>query len=231
MPSATFAPLAFCPPHAAAARSQREENANTVTHALGAVLSVGALIGLLRVVAPQGNFALTLAATVFGLSLCLLYSASALYHGLTNRRWKHRFLQLDYAGIFLLIAGTYTPFVLVHLRTPLGLAMLAAVWLLCGCGAALAVFHRFPWRSRAASTSFYLVLGWLALLIIPPMARAMPVESLQLLLAGGGCYTAGTIFFAWDRLPYHHAVWHVFVLAGSACHWVAIYGSFTPAGA
>ena len=199
--------------------------ANSLTHGLGAILSLVGLVVLVRQVWSRGDLASLVSTSVFGLSLFGLYSASAVYHGLTNWRWKHWFMRLDYAGIFLLIGGTYTPILVVHLRNSFGWTMLAAIWLLCGIGMVLAVLYRFPWRSQSASTFFYLLLGWLAVSVLHPLAIALPPDSFRLLLIGGGCYTVGTVFFAWDRLPYNHAIWHLFVLAGSVCHWFCIYGS------
>lgn len=232
MPPA-FAPPAACPLGLSAkadAGAKRAELANSLTHGLGAVLSIVGLVGLTRQALACGDLAQAISAIVFGLSLLILYTASAFYHGLTNWRWKHWFMRLDYAGIFLLIGGTYTPVLVVHLRNAFGWGMLAAIWALCGIGMVLAVLYRFPWRSQGASTLFYLLLGWLAVTVLYPLAAVLPAESFRLLLIGGGCYTAGTVFFAWDRLPYNHAIWHLFVLAGSACHWFSIYGSLAPRG-
>jgi hemolysin III len=217
-----FAPPATCLFGRSASPPDREEWANSATHALGAVLSLAGLAELLRVARAHGELAPTLSAGVFGLSLCLLYAASALYHGVTNWRWKHWFQRCDYAGIFLLIAGTYTPILVLHLQNSLGRGLLAAVWILCGAGMVLSVFYRFPWRSEIASTCFYVALGWLAATVFRPLADVLPPASFRLLLLGGGCYTLGTVFFAWHRLPFHHAIWHLCVLAGSACHWFCI---------
>ncbi len=229
MQTTAFAPPIACPLGTGAAKVDREELANSLTHALGAVLSVGGLVYFFGAM-PRGDWVQNTSLMVFGLSLVILYTASAVYHGLTNWRWKHWFMRLDYAGIFLLIAGTYTPILVVHLRNSLGWGLLAAVWMLCGLGMVLAVLYRFPWRSRTASTLFYLLLGWLAVMVFRPLAHVLPAESFRLLLLGGGCYTMGTVFFAWERLPYNHAIWHLFVLAGSACHWLSIHQSLAPAG-
>lgn len=233
MQTADFAPPAACPlglSVRADAGARRAELANTLTHGFGAVLSVAGLVGLARQASTDGDMPRAASAIVFGLSLFILYSASTLYHGMTNWRWKHWFMRLDYAGIFLLIGGTYTPILVMHLHNSFGWGMLAAIWLLCGIGMILAVLYRFPWRSQAASTVFYLLLGWLALSVLQPLASALPADSFRLLLLGGACYTAGTVFFAWERLPYNHAIWHLFVLAGSACHWFCVYGSLAQAG-
>ncbi|MBI3884744.1 MAG: hemolysin III family protein [Opitutae bacterium] len=225
MQTTAFAPPATCPLGTGAPKIDREEVANSATHALGALLSIAGLAGLARVAVLEPDWMQAASALVFGASLFVLYSASAVYHGVTNWRWKHRFRCLDYAGIFLLIAGTYTPILVIHLRNTLGWGLLAAVWGLCGLGMVLAIRYRFPWRSQLTSTLFYVALGWLAVLVCRPLAHLLPAENFRLLLLGGACYTAGTVFFAWDRLPYNHAVWHLFVLAGSGCHWLLIYRS------
>lgn len=227
-PTTLFVPPTALPARNVAAREVREEQANSLTHALGAALSLVGALELLPRALQRDEWLIASSAVVFCGALLILYSASALYHGLTNRVWKHWFLRFDYAGIFLLIGGTYTPILLIHLRNALGWGMLATVWLACTVGMVLAVRHQFPWRSRAASTLFYLSLGWLSLLVLPALATTMPPEGFRVLVLGGACYTLGTVFFAWDRLPYHHAIWHTHVLAGSACHWFAIYLSLTP---
>lgn len=227
-PTTLFVPPTVSHVRDAAARDAREEQANSLTHALGAVLSLAGAAKLLPLALRGDDWLVTSGTVVFCGALLILYSASALYHGLTNRVWKHWFLRFDYAGIFLLIGGTYTPILLVHLRNGLGGGILGLVWILCLVGMTLAVRHQFPWRSRMASTLFYLSLGWLLLLVLPSLAAAMSLEGFRVLVLGGACYTFGTVFFAWDRLPYHHAIWHVHVLAGSACHWFAIYLSLSP---
>lgn len=229
-PTTLFVPPAVLPARNAAARDAREEQANSLTHALGAVLSLGGAAALLPRALQRDDWLIASGTVVFCGALLILYSASAIYHGLTDRRWKHWFLRFDYAGIFLLIGGTYAPILLVHLRNALGWGVLTTVWLLCIAGMVLAVRHQFPWRSQVASTLFYLSLGWLSLVVLPSLATAMPPDSFRVLVLGGVCYTLGTVFFAWDSLPYHHAIWHVHVLAGSACHWFAIYYSLTPGG-
>lgn len=230
MQISAFAPPASCPLGTAAPKVEREERASAATHALGAILSVAGLAALIRAAGPNTDPLHTASALVFGVSLLVLYSASTVYHGLTNWRWKHHFRCLDYAGIFLLIAGTNTPILVMHLRNTLGWGLLIAVWGLCGLGMVLAVRYRFPWRSQFTSTLFYIALGWLALVVCRPLALVLPAESFRLFLLGGACYTVGTVFFAWDRLPYNHAIWHLFVLAGSGCHWLLIYRSLIAAG-
>lgn len=227
-PTTLFVPPTVSPARDAAAREAREEQANTLSHAVGVLLSAVGAAKLLPLALQRDEWLIVSGTVVFCGALLVLYSASALYHGLTVRVWKHWFLRFDYAGIFLLIGGTYTPILLVHLRNGLGWGVLATVWILCLVGMVLAVRHQFPWRSRAASTLFYLSLGWLLLLVLPSLAATMSADGFRVLVLGGAFYTLGTVFFAWDRLPYHHAIWHVHVVAGSACHWFAIYLSLAP---
>ena len=158
----------------------------------------------------------------------LLYGASTLYHALPAPRWKRCLRVFDHAAIFLLIAGTYTPFMLVSLRGPWGWSLFGVVWALAVAGIVLKVF--FTGRFRLLSTLIYLFMGWLVLIAIKPLVEALPHGSLVLLFAGGAAYSAGTVFYVWKRLPYHHAVWHLFVLAGSICHFFAVFASLVPRG-
>ncbi len=207
---------------------EREEFANSVTHGLGAVLSIAGLAWLVAAVSAHGDALHMTGAVVFGVTLVLLYASSALYHGVRRGRLKQLLLRCDYAGIFLLIAGTYTAVLLMNLRDTLGLGLLALVWVLCLGGVVMVANFRFPGHFRVAATFIYVALGWLVLTVIKPLTEVLPGLSLRLLLAGGVCYTSGVIFFLWRRLPYHHAIWHLFVLAGSACHWAAVAGSISP---
>jgi hemolysin III len=158
--------------------------------------------------------------TVFGLTLLVLYTVSTLYHLRRSGRSKLLFRKLDHAAIFLLIAGTYTPFLLTHLRGPWGWTLFGIVWGLCGAGAVFQLF--FGARYRLASTLAYLFVGWLIVVALHPMLTHAPHGGLWLLLAGGICYTIGVVFYLWQRLRYHHAVWHGFVLGGSTCHYLAV---------
>jgi hemolysin III len=201
---------------------ERDELANSVTHGLGVILSIAGLAWLVTAVAARGDAFHMTGAVVFGVTLVLLYASSALYHGVKRGRLKKLFMRCDYAGIFMLIAGTYTAVLLMNLRNALGLGLLALVWILCLAGVVMVMNFRFPGHFRLAATFIYIALGWLVLAVIQPLMAVMPGLSLRLLLIGGGCYTFGVVFFLWHRLPYHHAIWHIFVLAGSACHWVAV---------
>jgi hemolysin III len=213
-------------------RPPAEELANTATHGLGAILSVLGLAWLISAAGRRGDIIDGIGALVFGITLVLLYTASTLYHNSRGwgrqrkqRRLLRLFLRCDYAGIFLLIAGTYTAVVLRNLRDAWGFGLLALVWAVCLAGVVLVVKFRFPGHYRLASTMLYVALGWLLVVAVKPLVGSMPGFSLQLLLAGGLCYTTGVIFFLWKKLPFHHAIWHLFVLAGSACHWVAVWDS------
>jgi hemolysin III len=149
-----------------------------------------------------------------------LYTISTLYHAQRGGRAKQFFQKLDHAAIFLLIAGTYTPFLLTHLRGPWGWSLFGVVWGLCGAGAVFKLI--FGERYRLTSTLAYLFLGWLIVVAFQPMLDHVPHGGLWLLLAGGLCYSLGVIFYRWQKLRYHHAVWHTFVLGGSTCHFLAV---------
>jgi hemolysin III len=202
------------------AARRREELACSFTHGLGLVLAVGAVPALVLMAALRGT-ALHLAGFgVFGGALVLTYGASTLYHAVHRPRWRRLFRVLDHAAIYLLIAGTYTPVVLIHLDGALRWALLGTVWALAAAGVVFKVFY--TGRYARLSLAFYLAMGWLGLVAARPILEAVPLPAVLWLAAGGVLYTAGVAFFVWERLPYHHAVWHLFVLAGSVCHFVAV---------
>ncbi len=205
-----------------------EEIANSLTHGLGLILSVGGLAVLVTLAAMRGDAWTVVGCAVFGASLVLLYSASTLYHALRAPRWKHLLRVADHAAIFLLIAGTYTPFTLVNLRGPWGWSLFGVVWALAVGGVMLKLFC--TGRFDVLSTLVYLFMGWLALIALRPLLGALPLGSLVFLLIGGVAYSLGTVFYGWRRLPYHHAVWHVFVLIGSICHFIAVLGCVVSRG-
>lgn len=200
--------------------SRGEEIANWVTHGIGLAASIVGLTLLIVFASLRGDGWHVVSFTVFGLTLLILYTASTLYHMRRDGRAKVFFRKLDHAAIFLLIAGTYTPFLLTHLRGPWGWTLFGIVWGLCGAGAAFQLFVG-P-RRRLVSTLAYLFLGWLIVVALQPMITHVPHGGLWLLLAGGLCYTVGAVFYLWRRLRYHHAVWHGFVLGGSTCHYLAV---------
>ncbi len=203
-----------------------EEIAHALTHGLGLVLSVGGLVTLVVAASLRGDAWHVVGCSIFGSTLVLLYAASTLYHGIPSPRAKRVLRQLDHAAIYLLIAGTYTPFALVSLRGGWGWTLLALVWVLAILGITLEA--AIPRRTRRLSVALYLTMGWLAVLAVEPLFRAVHPEGFALLLAGGVAYTAGVFFYTWQRLPYHHAVWHVFVMAGSACHFSCVLGYVIP---
>ena len=199
-----------------------EEIAHSVTHGLGAALSVAGLVLLVVRAVASGDPWRVVSFAIFGATLVLLYTASTLYHALTPARAKSVFNVLDHAFIYLLIAGTYTPFLLVSLRGPWGWSLFGVVWGLAIAGGVFKVW--FTGQFRLVSTLLYIGLGWLCVIAVKPMLANVPPAGLGWLLAGGVAYTGGSVFYLWRGMRYHHAIWHVFVLAGSLCHFVAIYG-------
>ena len=210
-----------------AARPQTlgEEIANAVTHGAGLLGSLAALPVLILAALNQRDVWQIVGGTVFGVTLVLLYLASTVYHALPLRRSRaKRVLRvLDHSAIYLLIAGTYTPFTLGALRGPWGWALLGTIWglALFGIIAKFTLGFRFP----RLSTVLYIAMGWLVVVALHPLAARVSPTGLAWLVAGGLCYTGGVIFYATDtRIRYGHALWHLFVLAGSVCHFVAVLG-------
>jgi hemolysin III len=205
----------------ASAYTPWEERANAITHAFGIGLSVAGLVLMVVAAVAHGTAWHVTSAAIFGASLVLLYTTSTLYHSVPGVERKRVLRKFDHAAIFLLIAGTYTPFLLVSLRGPLGWSFFGVIWGLAVLGITLKFW--FAGRFKVTSTLIYLVMGWLVLLAVKPVLAAIGSDGLRLLLAGGFCYTLGSGFYLWKRLPYHHAIWHVFVLAGSVCHGACVY--------
>jgi hemolysin III len=197
-----------------------EELANTLTHGFGLVLSVIGLFVLIFLASVKGDVLDTVSAVVYGLSLIVLYAASTFYHGATSPKAKENLQLLDHCCIYLLIAGSYTPFALIALRGSFGYGLLAFVWTFAFAGIALKVF--FHKRFRAASVASYIVMGWIAVFAVQPLYNALGLPAMALLLAGGLAYTLGTIFYGWESIKHHHAIWHLFVLGGSVFHFLAI---------
>ena len=197
-----------------------EEIANSVTHGVAALASVAALPILVAVAVARGDPWRVVGGAIFGATLVLLYTASTLYHALTHSGAKRVFRVLDHSAIYLLIAGTYTPFALGALRGPWGWSLFGAVWALAALGitAKATLGFRFP----RLSTAVYVGMGWLAVIAFRPLMTHVGLPGVMWLVAGGLCYTAGVIFFAWERLRYGHMVWHLFVAAGSVCHFFAV---------
>ena len=200
--------------------SVREEIANSISHGLGLVLALVALPILIASAIRVGSTHFIVGAIVFGATMVLLYLASTLYHSISHEAAK-RFCRLfDHSAIFLLIAGTYTPFTLGVLRGSWGWALLTIIWFLAITGIVVkALPHtRHSWISMV----LYLVMGWLALVAIKPMFQLVPMPGILLIFAGGMAYTSGLAFFAARRLRYSHFIWHLFVIAGTTCHFFAV---------
>jgi hemolysin III len=200
--------------------SAGEEIFHAVTHGVGIVLSIAGLAVLVAFASLRGGASLIVSCSVFGTCLVLLYTASTLYHAIPHRRAKRVLRVLDHSGIYLLIAGTYTPFTLGILRGPWGWTLFAIVWTVAIAGVVLKAIDGF--RYPRLSTVLYIVLGWVVIVAIRPLWALMPAAGWLWLIAGGLAYTGGVAFFAAERVRYAHFVWHLFVLAGTICHYVAV---------
>ncbi len=205
-----------------------EEIANRLTHGVGALLGVAGLVLMVVASARHGDAWHVVSTAIFGTTLVLLYTASTAYHSVEGEKLRLLLRKFDHAAIFLLIAGTYTPFVLVTLRGVWGWSLFGVVWGLAVVGVALKFW--FAGRFELVSTLIYVAMGWLVMIAIKPLMAALSADGMKLLVAGGLCYTGGAGFYLWKRLPYHHAIWHLFVLAGSSCHWAAVYFHVVPSG-
>jgi hemolysin III len=196
-----------------------EERWNALSHGAGALLALLCAVVLVVLVALQGNGVRLAAALAFGITLVLLYTASTLYHAASHPPTKARLKVLDHCAIYLLIAGSYTPFAVVGLHGRGGVALLVTVWAMAALGIVFKWF--FTGRFKGLSTALYLAMGWLALFAIQPLWAALPGSTLAWLFAGGAAYSLGTGFYL-SRRAYAHAVWHAFVLVGSGCHYIAV---------
>jgi hemolysin III len=200
--------------------STSEEIAHSLIHGLGIVLSIAGLAVLVAFAALRGDAWVIVGCSVFGTTLVLLYVASTLYHSISHVRIKGVLQVIDHSAIYLLIAGTYTPFTLINLRGSWGWTLFALVWSLAIFGILLTVtaFGRY----KRLSLALYLGMGWLILIAAGPLGRTVAPGGIRLLVLGGVVYSLGVVFYVWRRLPYHHAVWHGFVLAGSVLHFFAV---------
>ncbi|MCG8708669.1 hemolysin III family protein [Brenneria sp. 4F2] len=202
--------------------SLAEEIANSVSHGIGLVFGIVGLVLLLVQAVGQGADGVAITSySLYGGSIILLFLASTLYHAIPSPRAKPWLKKFDHCAIYVLIAGTYTPFLLVELDSPLAHGLMAVIWSMALLGVIfkLAFAHRF----EALSLITYLVMGWLSLVVIYQLAMTLSIGGVTLLAAGGAIYTLGVIFYACNRIPYNHAIWHGFVLGGSLCHFMAIY--------
>lgn len=208
--------------------THREEIASSVTHGIGVVLSVIGLIALVGMGIREGDPWKIVSFSIFGVSMILLYLASTMYHLIRNERLKEFFRKFDHAAIYLLIAGTYTPFLLLNLRGPWGWSLFGIIWALAVFG----VIYKFLLINKFHNLSvfIYVLMGWLGIVGFKPVIDAVGWDGVGLLFAGGLAYTLGVVFYLWERLPHNHAVWHLFVMGGTAFHYAAVYFYATHAG-
>lgn len=198
----------------------RHEIASALTHGVGAVAALAGSAVLITLTALHGDAWQLGASIVFGVTLLLLYVASTLYHSVQHPVAKGRLKVFDHCAIYLLIAGTYTPFTLIGLRGPWGWGLFIAIWTLAIGGVVFKLFY--TGRYKRLSTLIYVAMGWLIIVAIKPMLASLDAWTLGWLLAGGLFYTLGTYFYHRESIPYSHAIWHMFVIAGSVCHFVAV---------
>lgn len=208
-------------------RQKREELASALTHGLGATAALAAGAVLITLAALFGNGWQLVASIVFGVCLLMLYLASTLYHSVHHPVLKGRLKVFDHCAIYLLIAGTYTPFTLIGLRGTIGWWLFGIIWTLALAGVVFKLFY--TGRFRGVSTAIYVAMGWLVIIAIVPVAAALDAWTLTWLIAGGVFYTLGTVFYMRDSIPYAHAIWHLFCIVGSTCHYVAVLAQVVPA--
>jgi len=205
---------------AATRYSPAEEIASSVIHGLGVVLSITAVVLLTTLAARSGDVWRIVSLAIYGSTLIAMYLSSVLYHSFRNPGVKRVFRYFDHSAIYLLIAGTYTPFTLVNLRGAWGWTLFGLIWGFAALGLLMTVLG--IGRSRLLGSLVYIGMGWLVIIAIKPLLDAIPPGGIAWLVAGGLFYTLGVIFYIWKRLPFNHAIWHLFVLGGSACHFIAI---------
>lgn len=197
-----------------------EEIFNSITHGIGTLLSIAALVLLVVFASIRGNAWHIVSFSIFGSTMVLLYLASTLYHSFTKDKIKNLFARFDHAAIFLLIAGTYTPFVLTTLRGTLGWTLFGIIWAVAIAGVVIRSIYLT--RFRKLMVSLYLAMGWMFVVAIGPMIKNLPAISVWFLFLGGAMYSIGVIFYVWRNLKYGHGIWHLFVLAGSIMHFFAV---------
>ncbi len=201
-------------------QSPREEIANALTHGVGVILSIGGGVALITLAKLHAGAREVVSVAVFAAALVLLYTASTLYHVAQRPKLKFRLKVLDHCAIFLMIAATYTPFTIAAIGGRWGWSLFGVVWGLAVVGIIFKLF--FTGRFKALSTLIYIGMGWLVVVAFAPLSQAVTPTTLLLLILGGVCFTAGTLFYHFDRLPFNHAIWHLFVLAGSISHFAAV---------
>lgn len=201
--------------------SNGEEIVNSITHGIGALLSIVALIILIIIAGRHGDVWHLVSFSIYGSTLVLLYLSSTLYHSITSPRLKNLFARFDHISIFLLIAGTYTPILLTSIRGVLGWTLFAIIWSVALIGAVIRSIYVY--RFRKLMVAIYLIMGWMFVLAGKQIYLNLSSVSLTFLVLGGIAYSIGVVFYMWRKLPYSHGIWHLFVLAGSVLHFFAIY--------
>ena len=201
-------------------RKDAEELVNSITHGVGLVLSVAGFVVLLTLAIMHGSALRIVSCAIYGSTLICVYAASTLYHAIASPRFKRALKIFDHCAIYLLIAGTYTPFLLVNLGGGWGWSLLGVIWGLAMAGILLKFW--FVDHFKIFSTAVYLAMGWLAIIAVKPLLLHVSTPGITWLVAGGMMYTVGVAFFAAPRLRYGHAIWHVLVMAGSVCHYIAV---------
>jgi len=200
--------------------SKKEEIAHAITHGIGALLSIAALVVLIVFASIKGGTLLMVSVTIFGSTMLLMYLSSTLVHSLPIGKGKDVFLIIDHISIYFFIAGTYTPLLLLTIENTIGWILFGIIWGLALIGATLKVF--FVKKFILLSTFFYILMGWLIVFAWGPLTKSLHYNGLVLLVAGGLIYTIGAVFYIWKTIPYHHVIWHVFVIGGSTLHFFAI---------
>ncbi|HSI68970.1 MAG TPA: hemolysin III family protein [Gillisia sp.] len=198
-----------------------EEKLNVISHGFGFALSILGLVLLILRASDFGDSLLFVSFSIFGASMILLYAASTFYHSATNKKLRYRLNILDHASIYILIAGTYTPFALVTIQGVAGWSIFGVVWTMALIGVILKLFY--TGRYHTLSTVMYVVMGWIIVFAIKPLFENLDLAGLLWLFAGGISYTVGAVFFSLDKIRYNHAIFHLFVLAGTFFHFLAIY--------
>lgn len=201
--------------------TKKEEIVHAITHGIGALLSIAGLVLLIIFASLNGNPWLIVSVSIFGTTMLIMYLSSTIVHSLPEGKWKDIFQIFDHSSIYLFIAGTYTPFLLVHLRDELGWILFGTVWGIALIGVVFKLF--FVKKFLVLSTLFYVLMGWLITLVWNPLTAIMDGTGMLLLIIGGMFYTLGAIFYIWRGFIYHHALWHLFVLAGSIFHFFTVF--------
>ncbi|MBP1948727.1 PAQR family membrane homeostasis protein TrhA [Virgibacillus litoralis] len=201
--------------------TKKEEIVHAITHGIGALLSIAGLVLLIIFASLNGSPWQIVSVTIFGTTMLIMYLSSTIVHSLPEGKWKDIFQIFDHSSIYLFIAGTYTPFLLVYLRDELGWILFGTVWGIALIGVVFKIF--FVKKFLVLSTLFYVLMGWLITLVWNPLTAIMDGTGMLLLMIGGMFYTLGAIFYIWRGFIYHHAVWHLFVLAGSIFHFFTVF--------